>query len=131
MKFDSNLTYYFDLLVPGNSMQPGGGVVFTRRKVADEIEAEINEMEEWVVATFANLPHRPGTSSEFLKVLRANSIGKTRRLVAIFSEIYSGDEAVFEIIYGSRNPLAYQAIKIIDVNLEALILPVINRQKCV
>ncbi|MDA8631265.1 hypothetical protein N9L29_01000 [Litoricolaceae bacterium] len=129
MTVDSNLTHYFDLLVPGNSVQLGGGVVFSRRKMADEIEAEINEMEAWVGAIFANLPHKPYTSSDFLKALRQESISKTRRLVAIFSEIYFGDEAVFETIYGSRNPLAYQVIKIIDVNLDALILPVKNRQK--
>lgn len=131
MRVDSNLAYWFDLLVPCNPIQPGGRVVFSRRKVASEIEEEINELIAWVEAILANLPNKPHTSSDFLKALKMDSIVNTRRLLAIFSEIYFGDEAVFETIYGSRDPLALQVINMVGVNVEALIIPVKNRSKSV
>ena len=121
--------FYIDLMVPTNTFQPKASLVLSRRQLAPRIEAELQELLQWVEGIVAAMPSDIDTPAAFLKALKSDSIQNTRHFLALMAEIYVGDEEVFELIYETRDPLARQVIDMVDVNLNVLVAPVLERYR--
>ena len=118
-----------DLLIPANPMQPGGRIVFERRRRVHEIEVELVELLEWIDGVLPTLSNVPDTPAGLMKALKISSISNTKRFIAVFAEIYFADEEVFEVLYGVRDPLSQQHIELAELDLDPLIAPVLGRKK--